>query len=141
MTKDRHTQFITTAQVNAAFNYLIEPKKSRRTNSFVCLGRDSKTRAFLRQVKMPALPLLADNIDLRNSLKPREKSPIFEAITNAFALKANALQKKISLAIEEEKSKEEINILYRLEPPKNGEWIEENPLTGEQFNALLIDEQ
>jgi hypothetical protein len=71
MIKDKYTQFATVDQVNNAFYYLTEQKKRRQTNEFFCLGRDDKTRMFLRQVKMPVLPLLADNKELRDSLKPR----------------------------------------------------------------------
>lgn len=141
MTKDRHIQFATIAQVDAAFSYLMEPKKSRKTNQFICLGRDSKTRVFLRRVKMPALPLLVGNKDLREKLKPREKSPLFRVVAGAIALKTSRLSQEISLAIKEEKLKEATKILYTLEPPKIGEWIEENPLTEKEFNALLSDEK
>lgn len=137
MTKDRHVQFTTIAQVDNAFNYLTEPKKRRKTNDFICLGRDSKTREFLRQVKMPALPLLADNVSLRKSLEPREKSPLFKVVAGAIALKTSKLREEIALAVQEEKSKELIEILYTLEQPEDGEFIDESPLTDKEFNALI----
>jgi hypothetical protein len=137
MTKDKHIQFITLTQVDNAFDYLTEPKKRRKTNDFICLGRDSKTREFLRRVKMPALPLLADNVDLRKSLESRQKSPLFRVVAGAISLKTSKLREEISLAVQEEKSKEIVEILYTLEQPKDGEYIDSNPLTEKEFNALI----
>lgn len=45
---------------------------------------------------------------------------------------------KIILAAEKEKSKEMTPIIaYRLEPPMDGEHVEENPLTWEQFKTNI----
>jgi hypothetical protein len=137
MTKDKHIQFITLTQVDNAFDYLTEPKKRRKTNDFICLGRDSKTREFLRQVKMPALPLLADNVDLRKSLESRQKSPLFRVVAGAIALKTSKLREEITLAVKEEKAKTVETKPYTLEDPKDGEFVDENPLTDKEFNALI----
>ena len=115
-------------------SYADTNKKKSKENKLTCLGRDSKTRLVLNRIRMPLLPLLAKNKDLRKSLEPRQKSPLFKVVASAIALKANHLQKQITRASKQEESKE---ILYRLEPPEDGEWIDKNPLTGEQFNALI----
>lgn len=113
------------------------PRKLKRRNELICLGRDAKTRQFLSKIKMPALPLLLSNKELRESLKPREKSPLFGIVSNAISQKAAKLSKSVTRAIREERQKKQTHILYRLESPKSGEWIDESPLTEEQFKAML----
>jgi hypothetical protein len=45
---------------------------------------------------------------------------------------------KIIAAAEQERAKEMTPILlYKIEPPKDGEYIDNNPLTMQEFNAML----
>lgn len=90
-------------------------------------------------------------LDSRNSLgkrKGRNKFPltIFGPINEetVLLLKSLSIKRKPTLwnilvdAVEQERQKEFPPIvLYRLEPPKDSEWVEKNPLTWEQFQAKI----
>jgi hypothetical protein len=108
--------------VNSAQNYLDEPKKRRRWTPMVCFGpRSVLTKELIVRVcksqNYPPIPLLADNKELRDQNKPREKSPLFRIAASAISLKYNNFKKEVKKAIEEEKSKAPPDhILYRLEP-------------------------
>lgn len=109
-------------QVNAATNYLSEPKKSRRWTPTICIGpRSTITQSLIKNVcngkDYPPLPILANNKELRRLNQPREKSPLFKVAASAVQLKYQSLKSEIKEAIREEKSKQPPeHILYRLEP-------------------------
>ncbi len=107
---------VSVGQVNKAFDYLLEIKnRPKKRSEFLCIGRGHKTRKFLKDFKLPPLPLLRDNLDLRTSLKPREKSPLFRVAAAAIAAKARNLNEQIKEARKVLPSNN--SILYRLEPP------------------------
>lgn len=108
--------------VNSAQNYLDEPKKRRHSTPMVCFGpRSILTKELIVRVcnssNYPPLPILKSNAELRKTIQPREKSPLFRIAASAISLKYNNFKKEIKKAIEEEKSKAPPDhILYRLEP-------------------------
>lgn len=136
--KDRFTQFVDVRQVNAALFYLDIEKKEKKRAKYLCLGRDSKTREFLSKLVLPPIPLLMDNVDLRNSLKPREKSPLYRVVAAAWACKFKNLGDEVKAALKDQASQSTYPVLYRLEPPKDGESSNE-PLTWEEYQILLKD--
>lgn len=120
-------------QMNAASNYLDEPKKRRRWTPLITIGpKTIATKDLIIRVcgdkNYPMLPLLADNKDLREQTKTREKSPLFRVAASAISLKYNSLKTELKTAIAEEKSKDfPPQVLYRLEP-FNGEIKEEKEI-------------
>ena len=65
----------------------------------------------------------------------RETAALIKAIGSP--RKKSILQQIIDAA-ERERTKEMVPILlYRIEPPKDGEYIDNNPLTMREFNAML----
>lgn len=98
-------------QVNAATNYLSEPKKSRRWTPTITIGpRSTITQELIKNVcaakSYPPLPLLDDNKALRRLNQPREKSPLFKVAASALSSKYNSLKTEIKEAIEQEKNKQ-----------------------------------
>jgi len=136
--KDKFTQFVDVRQVNAALFYLDIEKKEKKRAKYLCLGRDAKTREFLSKLVLPPIPLLADNVDLRNSLKPREKSPLYRVLAAACVYKFKSVKEEIKTALKDQTNQQTYPVLYRLEPPKDGEPSNE-PLTWEEYQALLKD--
>ena len=97
---------------DAAFKYLCEYKNS--------LGKTKKANKF-------PLTLFGPNnketIVLLKSLTVKRKPTFWNVLEEA---------------IEEEKQKQfPPVVLYRLESPLDGEWVEKNPLTEEEFNASI----
>jgi hypothetical protein len=143
MVKDRHTQFVDIKQVNAAFRYLTEPKKPLSSISFffrnvplLCIGRGAKTRAIIQRMSFPELPLFADNKELRESLKPRAKSPLFRVVASTIAFKAKGIKDDIRDAINQEKNKQMIYPqLFALIPAENEEL--HMPLTWEEYYDII----
>lgn len=97
---------------DAAFKYLCEYKNS--------LGQTKKPNKFPLQVFGPNN---RETVLLLKSLTVKRKPTFWNVLEDA---------------AEQERQKEfPPVILYRLEPPQNDEWIEENPLTWEQFQANI----
>lgn len=97
-------------QVNAATNYLSEPKKSRRWTPTITIGpRSTTTQELIKNIcnnkNYPPLPILADNKELRQLNQPREKSPLFKVAASAIQLKFQGLKSEIKEAIKQEKEK------------------------------------
>lgn len=63
------------------------------------------TKGLIAKINLPPLPLLASNKALRESLKPREKSPLFKVVASAIAVKYSNLLEEITDAIQQEKQK------------------------------------
>lgn len=63
------------------------------------------TKGLIAKISLPPLPLLASNKALRESLKPREKSPLFKVVASAIGSKYHNLKEQISDAIQQEKEK------------------------------------
>ncbi len=109
-------------QVNSALEYLEQPKKKRRWTPTITVGpRSIATKKLIVRVcnspNYPPLPILKSNAELRKTIQPREKSPLFRVAASAISLKYKNLEKQIKEAIKEEKSKvPPDHILYRLEP-------------------------
>ena len=102
--------------VDAAFDYVCDPINS--------LGERKKFRRYPNLTFGP---------------KNWETAQIFKLILNP--RKKSFLQQIIDAA-EKERLKQMIPIvLYRLEQPKNGEYIDKNPLTDKEFSALLVNEE
>ena len=98
-------------QVNAATNYLGQPKKSRRWTPTICIGpRSTINQSSIRNIcngkDYPPLPILASNKELRRLNQPREKSPLFKVAASAIQLKYQSLKSEIKEAIEQEKNKQ-----------------------------------
>jgi hypothetical protein len=104
--KDTHLQSRPIAAINAAFYYLDEPKKRKKFTRLVCIGpKTITTKELIGRINFPPLPLLAGNKALRESLKPREKSPLFKIVASAIGSKYYDLKEQISDAIQQEKEK------------------------------------
>lgn len=95
--------------VNSAQDYLDEPKK-RRWTPVICFGpRSVTTKELIARIckapNYPPIPFFADNKELREQNKPREKSPLFRVAASAISFKYENLKKQLSAAIQEENSK------------------------------------
>ena len=97
---------------DAAFKYLCEYKNS--------LGKTKKANKFPLKIFGP---INNETILLLRSLAVKRKPTFWNVLEEA---------------IEEEKQKQfPPVVLYRLESPLDGEWVEKNPLTEEEFNASI----
>ena len=135
--KDRHSQLVDVRQINVAFEYLLTSEPHKKSNPYICIGSGDKTRAFLKRVNLPPLPLLKDNASLRESLKPREKSPLFRIVASQLAFKFQDLKQQIKDARKFDPPK--YPVLYRLEPAIDGE-IPNDPLTWEDYQVFCSHE-
>lgn len=118
---------VSVIQVNEATRYLNEDKnRPKKRSEFLCIGAGHKTREFIKHLKdndrLLPIPLFTDNRELRESLKPREKSPLFRIVAASIASKAKNLKEEIKQA-QKPYIRQEYPILYRLEPPMDGEKI------------------
>jgi len=126
------------SEVNRASDYLLSDKeRPKKITPYFCLGRGHKTRIFIKQLNLPPIPLFRDNIELRESLKPRTKSPLFRVVAAAIASKTNDLKERIRTA-QNFSPRQDYSVLYRLEPPKEGE-ESYSPLTWEDFQIMVKD--
>lgn len=126
------------SEVNRASDYLLSDKeRPKKITPYFCLGRGHKTRVFIKQLNLPPIPLFQDNIELRESLKPRAKSPLFRVVAAAIASKTNDLKEQIKAA--QKLDAPTHSVLYRLEPPKDGE-ESYLPLTWEEYQIMVKDE-
>ena len=97
---------------DAAFKYLCEYKNS--------LGKTKKTNKFPLTLFGP---INNETVLLLKSLAVKRKPTFWNVLADA---------------VEQEKQKElPPVVLYRLESPLDGEWVEKNPLTEEEFNASI----
>lgn len=97
---------------DAAWNYLLDPRNS--------LGKTKRRNKFPLTVFGP---INKETSLLFKSLAVKRKPTLWNALVSA---------------AEKERQKEfPPVVLYRLEEPEDGEWVEENPLTEEQFQASI----
>lgn len=97
---------------DAAWDYLLDPKNS--------LGKRKGRNKFPLTIFGP---INEETVILLKSLSIKRKPMLWNILVDA---------------VEQERQKEfPPVVLYRLEPPKGDEWIEENPLTWEQFQAKI----
>lgn len=123
---------VSVKQVDKAFSYLGE--------QVFCIGRCHKTRKFISErlkYRLPPLPLLLSNKELRESLESRRKSPLFRIVAASIATKAKNLKEEIKAA-QNFSPRQDCPVLYRLEPPKDGE-ESYLPLTWEEYQVMVKD--
>lgn len=63
------------------------------------------TKVLIAKINLPPLPLLASNKALRESMRPREKSPLFKIAASAINNKYQFLKAELAEALEQEKAK------------------------------------
>lgn len=119
-----------THSVDAAYNYINGERA-------FCLGSDKKGYEVIKRIKLPPLPLLLNNKELRESLESRRKSPLFRIVAASIATKAKNLKEEIKAA--QKINPIEYPVLYRLEPPMDGEKIYD-ALTEKEFQVYCQDE-
>lgn len=107
----RHEKLRPIDAINSAFFYLDEPKKRRKWTPLVTIGPKTQiTKKIVEKVTSnkdyPPIPLFADNKELRNQMKIREKSPLFKIAASAISRKYYDWCMEIFDAIEQEKSKQ-----------------------------------
>lgn len=133
---------VSVQQVNAAFEYLSSiVSRPKKRSEFFCIGSGHKTRKFINERlkhRLPAIPLFKNNKELRESAKPREKSPLFRVVAAAIASKTQDLKEQIKAA-QNFSPRQDYPVLYRLEPPKDGE-ESYLPLTWEEYQIMIRDE-
>lgn len=118
---------VSVVQVNEATRYLNDYKeRPKKRSEYLCIGAGHKTREFIKHMgdndRLLPIPLFLDNKEIRDSLKPREKSPLFRIVAASLASKAKNLGEEIKQA-RKPYARQEYPILYRLEPPMDGEKI------------------
>ncbi len=105
-TKQLHEQIRPVRAINAAVDYLDEPKRQKKFRRLVCIGRQTiATKELIERINLPPLPLLVGNKTLRESMKVREKSPLFKVVASAIGSKYQFLKEEITDAIQQEKEK------------------------------------
>ena len=134
---------VSVVQVNEATRYLNEYKeRPKKRSEFICIGAGHKTREFIKHMgdndRLLPIPLFVDNKELREQIKPREKSPLFRVIAASLASKAKNLGEEIKQA-RKPYTRQEYPILYRLEPPMDGEKIYD-ALTHQEYLVYCQDE-
>lgn len=113
-----HEKFRPIKVIDAALSYLEEPKKRRKWTPTITIGPKTLiTKKVISKLKLPPLPLMISNKELRENMKDREESPLYKIAAFAISEKFNSIKKEIKTAIKEENAKEmSPQILYRLEP-------------------------
>jgi hypothetical protein len=104
---------------DAAWNYLLDPHNS--------LGKEKKKPIFSKRKKLKIFgPPNSETTALLKSLSIKRK-PTFWNVLIA--------------AAEQERRKELSSVSLCLDEPEDGEWVEENPLTEEQFINWYLDDK
>lgn len=116
-------------ELNAAQKYLLRP--------MIVFGRSEHDAQLIQRLKMPALPLLMSNRKQRQKLIKQW----FLKRWLAFAtFKCIAMNKVFKRALKQEKQKQMVihkfELQSLLQAPLQHEFVDDNPLTMEQFQQL-----
>jgi hypothetical protein len=116
-------------ELNAAQKYLLQP--------MIVFGRSEHDADLLKRLKMPTLPLLMSNRKERLKLiRPR----FFARWLASATFKCIAMNKVFKRAFKQEKQKQMVvykfDLQSLLQAPLQHEFVDDNPLTIEQFQQL-----
>ncbi len=92
--------------INSALYYLEFTANKSLSPKVKTIGPSNiLTKKLIGRINLPPLPLLVSNRSLRESMKTREKSPLFKVVASAIAVKYGNLLGEITDAIQQEKEK------------------------------------
>lgn len=116
-------------ELNAAQKYLLHP--------MIVFGRSEHDAQLIQRLKMPALPLLMSNRKQRQKLI---KQSFLKRWLASATFKCIAMNKVFKRAFEQEKQKQMVVYKFELQSllqaPLQHEYVDDNPLTMEQFQQL-----
>ena len=116
-------------ELNAAQKYLLQP--------MIVFGRSEHDADLLKRLKMPTLPRLMSNRKERLKLI---KPCFFKRWLASATFKCVAMNKVFKRALKQEKQKQMVvykfDLQSLLQAPLQHEFVDDNPLTMEQFQQL-----
>lgn len=134
---DKSTNQLTDIARNAvglqsASEYLLS--KHDLLPDILILGRHKRGREVINRIKMPSLPRLQSNVEERKRLE--ENSSLFRRMKVKFMRLNERIADYINAAVDAGRSNSFFTYLYEVDNPREGEWIDDSPITRAELNQL-----